>query len=605
VCLLDALRAGAAVEVARAGEKWAVTADGKAIAKRKYQHAADELLEAAREEVALSLAAAIAAPAPAPSQRRTVIITPQKPEGETASYELVEASALVPSHRPTDFRPDSLYPPIQERSYHSDQAEQLKVTQGAQLLRPELLLARTPSPLDGPPIVTEPPARIVLGGNGRSMMILLAYARFHDSAAAYRKALAERAPEFGLSRQQVEAMSAPVLVRVVDGLSANSPREQLAAAVRRYNEGLTQRMDPVTRAVAQARALSASSVTSLGAMLAHSDLSLREVMRSEPAAIVQVLMRDGVITNTNRSEWVGPGGSLTDLAKDTLEGMFLGVVMGTADRVMATPPGLLQKVERAVPHLVAVGTTATAEYNLIPSFVRAVDALNDARTRGVTFEAFAMQGGLFGDESQLDPSTLAIGQLLNDLGPRQVGDAFKRWASYVNEDPGQARLFGDERSPRGALSVLNGRQANPRTAPRVQCARCGGSGRVSPWAGRIDWCPVCQGTGRVQAPEEGPREQLRLINPAKRKAKKGRGKKSPAESMVSTASTTGGLAGELVRRYGGVGFPPAVAITTAGKKRLVLHFKGKELAWLSYDRKRDDELLEALRADLLKRHPLV
>src|SRR3954471_480876 len=58
VCLLDALRAGAAVEVGRAGEKWTVTADGKAIAKRKHRHAAEELLEAAREEVARSLAAA-------------------------------------------------------------------------------------------------------------------------------------------------------------------------------------------------------------------------------------------------------------------------------------------------------------------------------------------------------------------------------------------------------------------------------------------------------------------------------------------------------------------------------------------------------------------
>ncbi|WP_224373246.1 hypothetical protein, partial [Hyalangium versicolor] len=265
VCLLEALRAGARVEISQHREKWAVTVDGEVLARRARREKAEELLEAAKSEVAAAAAASLAPHAPAAAAQRTVVITPQRPQGEAALYTVVEASQLVPSHRTTDFQPDPLYPAgVQERSYHSDQSERLKVTQGAQQLRPEFLLARTPSPLDGPPLVTEPPSPIVLGGNGRTMMVLLAYERFPDQAKAYRAALFDAAGDFGLSSRDIARMKAPILVRQVEGLSRSSPREELAAAVRRFNEGLTQKMDPTTAAVAQARALTPDSVRALG-----------------------------------------------------------------------------------------------------------------------------------------------------------------------------------------------------------------------------------------------------------------------------------------------------------------------------------------------------
>jgi hypothetical protein len=43
---------------------------------------------------------------------------------------------------------------VQERFYQGQSEEQLKVVEGGAKLNPALLLANTPSPLDGPPIVT-------------------------------------------------------------------------------------------------------------------------------------------------------------------------------------------------------------------------------------------------------------------------------------------------------------------------------------------------------------------------------------------------------------------------------------------------------------------
>jgi hypothetical protein len=600
VCLLEALRAGAAVEVAPKGAGWAITADGKVVARRKHQVAAEQLVTAAKEELARG------APAPAlpPLEaRRTVVITPQRPQGEAARYDLLEASSLIPSHRPADFRPDPMYPPgIQERAYHDQVAEQLKVRQGAQLLQPALLLSRTPSPLDGPPLVTEPPSAIVLGGNGRAMMLVLAYSAFPSSATSYREALMARAGDFGFSASEVQALKAPVLVRVIEGLTRTSPREALTSAVRRYNEGMTQALDPVTRAVAQAKTLSPELVQRMGALLAGGDSSLRELMRSEPAALLRLLEEARVVTAQNRSEWVDAGGGLTDGAKDLIEGMFLGLVLETAERVKATPPGLLAKIERAVPHLVGVASTLPEAFDLQPALRAAVDGLNEARSRGLVLADLAKQQDLLGDESGLEGLPLQVAQLLAESGPRQTGDAFRRWAAAVAHTPDQGLLFGRPQTPEEGLSALfAGRTPNPRKRDAtVTCARCGGSGRVSPWAGSITWCEVCRGEGRIPAPMAEEPRQARLFNPGKKR-----------DDFVTTVTTTQGLAGELVRRYGGVGFPSRVEVTTAGKRRLLLRFKGRDLVGLERSNtkgrkfRKDSELLEALRKDLGRRSPLM
>src|SRR5690606_4751933 len=104
--------------------------------------------------------------------RETTIITPLRPEGERARYRVIEADHLTASHAEHDFTPNPAYPEgVQEREYRRQPAEQAKVVQGAQRLIPALLLSDAPTAVDGPPIVTSGDEAIVLGGNGRSMMI--------------------------------------------------------------------------------------------------------------------------------------------------------------------------------------------------------------------------------------------------------------------------------------------------------------------------------------------------------------------------------------------------------------------------------------------------
>lgn len=471
-------------------------------ARRKDKDRARALLDAALAELDKAKAPE---GIPAEERRRGVLITPQRPSGEAVRFEVVSGADVVPSHKVTDFSPDPRYPAgVQERAYHLEKREQQKVIQGAQQLNPELVLAKTPSALDGPPIVTERDVsgrRFVMGGNGRSMMILRAYSAGAASGAAYREALIRRAPEFGLDPSVVRAVDRPVLVRVLEGLAADAPREVLVSAVRRTNEGLTQAIDAKTLGVARGRQLSPESVAQLGEVLGDGDGTLRELMATRPEVFRAILERDRILTPSNSAEWVQPGGALTDEGKDKLEAMFVGLVLGTPDRVRATPPALLQKVERAVPFLVAVrGQTPT--FDLVEVVQGAVDLLSEARGRDLSLEELLRQGSLFGREER-DARVVAVAQLLETLGPRKVAEAFRRWSKVAIHDPRQETMFVSKPTQAEALRALteeprpNPRGGRPVAAAGSTCGRCAGGGKISPYPGTVAGCPTCSGVGRI------------------------------------------------------------------------------------------------------------
>lgn len=387
-----------------------------------------------------------------------VVITPQMPKGEPVKYALLESSDLVPSHDPNGFGPNPAYPPgVQERNYLGQPEEQKKVVSGGHGLNPQLLLTDTPSPLDGPPLVTGGKKALVLGGNGRSMMVQRA---FQDAMQRerYRAELIRKAESFGLKAQDVEKMTAPVLVRVVDGLTSDSSKEDLIAAVRRFNEGMTQQLSPRARAIAESRTLTPETMQSLGEMLAGAgDQSLRDVMRDDPKRVVDILRRDGVVNEQNQAQYLS-GGRLTDEAKDRIEGMFLGRVMENEQRFADTAPELLKKIERLTPYLMRVAGTNPALDET--STVRAaVDLLNDAQRRGLPLRDVAAQGDLFGGGPRIDPAVVAMAELLDKSGQRKIGEVFKAWAQHTAVDPRQVSMFGTQPTLGSGREALFGKAA--------------------------------------------------------------------------------------------------------------------------------------------------
>jgi hypothetical protein len=248
--------------------------------------------------------------------------------------------------------------------------------------------------------------------------------------SAYRDALLRKAPDFGLDRVAVAAMHHPVLVRVVDSLSSTAPKSQLIAAVRRYNEGMTQALSPRVRAVAEAKVLTPATLEALGELLAGAgDSSLREVLRESPRAVVEILERDGIVTAQNRAQWVA-GNQLTDEAKDRIEGMFLGRVVGTGERLAAAAPAILAKVERSTPYLVRVAGVNPG-LDEIPHVQQALDILADAAAHGLTVGELVRQLQLptrGAAATERDPDAVRFAMLFEQLGQRAIGERFKAWA---------------------------------------------------------------------------------------------------------------------------------------------------------------------------------
>lgn len=376
---------------------------------------------------------------------QTTIITPQG--REVARYAVVSARALITSHDPRSFRPDPRYPAgTQERTYHTDQNEQAKVVNGAGHLEPAILLATTPTATDGPPIVTRD--GIVLGGNGRSMMLRRAYG--DGGAEGYRAALAASGGTFGLSRDEVFAVLDPVLVRIVEGLTATSSRAELAKASSRYNEGLTAAMDERAKAISVSRRLSPQTIEQIGGALVE-DTTLREAMRADPRRFIRALEADGLITAQNRASLATANGDLTEAGRMLVEGAFLGLVVQTPERFNATAPAILAKLERAIPALVRISVRGNG-HDLIPTVQAAVDLLNHARVAGLTADEYSRQGSL--TEAAPTEKVRRLAVLLEQRGPRQITTAFRGWAAAADFDPNQKMMFGAHPTPAATFERL-------------------------------------------------------------------------------------------------------------------------------------------------------
>lgn len=129
-------------------------------------------------------------------------------------YRVVSADDLIASHDAGALEvnpgyPVALQPRDRERLIMREQ-----VTRMANTLRPEDL-ADGRNLNQGAPLIRND--GVVLNGNGRTIAIQRAQARNKERATAYRDYLVENAATFGFSKEEVESVENPVLVREVQG----------------------------------------------------------------------------------------------------------------------------------------------------------------------------------------------------------------------------------------------------------------------------------------------------------------------------------------------------------------------------------------------------
>lgn len=314
-------------------------------------------------------------------------------------------------------------------------ASELQVNEIAAKLDPRLLLADVPTMDHGAPTLTADGK--VVAGNGRALAIRKAYSGEHG--AAYRQALVEAAERYGLAPAEIEAMRAPVLVRVL----------QQAVDVERAailsNEGGAMRMSSLEQARVDAGRLPSLAGVEVPESGDFTAASLRDYVRGWinqfPAA--------------QRAALVDANGQLSQEGMTRLRNALLFRAYGDSAvlqrLVESTDPGarnVAQALVKAAPKVVEV-KDAIARGELHPldisdAIVRTADLVEQIRDQGLTVDAWINQLDLFNPGET--PTTLALLRFVdaNKRSAKAISDLLTGYYDSVIAagNPGQGDMLG-------------------------------------------------------------------------------------------------------------------------------------------------------------------
>lgn len=295
---------------------------------------------------------------------------------EPYEYALMEAEELQASHLPeAGFQPNPRYELENERRYHAESASQKKVLENASRLDADFLMDSVDAN-HGAPVVDF--SGNVLGGNGRAMSIRYAYEAFPERAAAYRGAIEGRAAEFGLDPEQVRGMRRPVLVRRLSNEYDSATRQGLVSAL---NDTFTD--SKVARAAGKSRGdrLGARTLDALAAGMRDAD-SLRQFFDSpESRDVVDMLIADGVIRDTDRNALINADGMLNPDGKRVVEEALRGRVAGSYEALASLPTPIVGKVDSVIPYLLTTEGVG-GKWDVMQVFRDAIDLLYEFQAKG-------------------------------------------------------------------------------------------------------------------------------------------------------------------------------------------------------------------------------
>lgn len=379
------------------------------------------------------------------------------PVVRSARYCLTSAFRLKPSHVPhRGFAQNPSYPAgVQERPYHLEKPEQLKVHGIAQNLIPELVFNGAPGAIDGLPVVTAD--GLVLGGNGRTMALQLHYGQGGQVAREY---LLGHARQFGFTRAQVAAIADPVVVRVVE----TSPPEdlgrkrELQELVRLLNVPLLQGLSARSESIAEAKRLSDEVLDVLSVALPE-DVTLAEYL-SSPASrtLIGALRRSGAVTDRNAGRLlVRTGDSFSEEGKRFVERLLLAALIPHEETLDHLDGRIREALARSAPYWLSAAAGGP-DWDLRPALAAAARDLIAVRAADTSVQAYLRQGQLGGGAPNVAgvPQGEAVLQLLDSAGTRPTAlvKVARAYAASSRLHPSaQGSLLAEEKlSPAQALA---------------------------------------------------------------------------------------------------------------------------------------------------------
>ena len=190
------------------------------------------------------------------------IHTPQEViEGD---YAITSIYNIEPSHLVPNFSHNPNYPKgCNERNYQTDNLEKGKVIKYANNFNPRFLINDDNTPANGAIIVDN--NGIVLGGNGRTMILATVMQNFPEHYKKYYELLLRKASSFGIDNSEIKDIKYPVLVRVIK----TDKEKNCNYYSRIFNENMNNKLDELDLAISYINSLGTQKVNKIAREIAN------------------------------------------------------------------------------------------------------------------------------------------------------------------------------------------------------------------------------------------------------------------------------------------------------------------------------------------------
>lgn len=364
------------------------------------------------------------------------------------SYKIVPAETLIASNT-TDFGknenyPEKLQPRDRDRVSMKEQVDDM-----ARNLRPEDL-TESRSVNQGAPLVNQD--NVVENGNGRTMAITRAYTMDGDaykaSSQKYKQYLVEHAEEYGYTREEVEAMQNPVLIRQRDASS-----DSLQDSIIHSTEG-GMKMSASQQAKVDAEKISLKTLS-----LYDYDGSGDLTKRSNDDFVVSAL--NEIVDKSERDVVFNKDGTPSKAGIERVKSALTAYAYGDnalleriSESTDAEDQNIVKAFSAAAPQVAAIKAKlnkgdVSKDYDLPKLLSDVLDFYFKCKNDGKSIKFALDETSLFGDNSTIasvSGKNLARFIADNIRRPKAISDALVRMTKYIDgaNEPGAALFSGSK-----------------------------------------------------------------------------------------------------------------------------------------------------------------